>query len=850
MLRATFKSLLSRKLRLFLSGAAVVLGVLFVSGALVLTDTLGRSFDNLFTGIFAYTDIQASQKAEVRGLTGAPTQPNLPAADVARVEAVPGVTKATGQVFTDGARVIGKNGKVLASAGGPRFGANWLGENELIKLREGRGPTADNEVAISANVAKRGHFAIGDQIGVLTALPKQTFTVVGIFGYTGGRDSLAGETTVAFTERVAQTSMLREPDVFNAIDIKVDDGASLTEVRDRIAAVLGPTYQVQTGKELADASAEGIGQALSFFSYLLLGFAGVALFVGVFLILNTFSIVVAQRTQELALFRAMGASRRQVIGSVLVEAVVVGVLASVLGLGIGILVGAGLAAAAGSFLSDGALQLAGLAVPPSAVIAAFAVGVGVTVLAALMPAVRASRIPPVAALRESATPDRPLTRMTIGGAAVLAVGGTALGLGLTGNLGEANLWGVLTGLLLCFVGVAMLTPIISRPVVSALGRLVGRAAAARLGRRNSSRNPRRTAITAGALMVSIALVTGVSVIFASIQESTVKAVDTGLDAQLVVAADPLSGGIGAIDPAAIAKMRQLSGVDAVASTYADVVKVDGVEEFVGGTDDFASATEVFKLKTISGNTSSPTAGSFVVDDKSAADRTLTIGSTVTIQMARSGTKTYTVAGIYERTALVAGFFFGPDDVRAGFQSSAPLQAFVKVSPGADVAAVQAQVDDLIKDSPEVTSSTVDDYVASQAQIFTFILIFVQVLLGLAMIIAVLGIINTLALSMIERTRELGLLRAVGMRRPQVMWMVTVESVVISVFGALLGIAVGVGLGTAVFQALREQGFTDLAFPWPLMVVYVVASVGVGLVAALFPAIRAARLDVLRAIAYE
>jgi len=288
----------------------------------------------------------------------------------------------------------------------------------------------------------------------------------------------------------------------------------------------------------------------------------------------------------------------------------------------------------------------------------------------------------------------------------------------------------------------------------------------------------------------------------------------------------------------------------VASTYADVVKVDGTEEFVGGTDDFASATEVFKLKTVSGNTASPAAGSFLVDDKSAADRRLTTGSTVTVQMARSGTKTFTVAGIYERTALVAGFFFGPEDVRAGFQSSAPLQAFVKVAPGADVAAVRAQVDELIKDSPEVTSSTVDEYVDSQAQIFTFILIFVQVLLGLAMIIAVLGIINTLALSMIERTRELGLLRAVGMRRPQVMWMVAVESVVISVFGALLGIAVGVGLGAAVFQALREQGFTDLAFPWPLMVVYVIASVGVGLVAALFPAIRAARLDVLRAIAYE
>jgi putative ABC transport system permease protein len=850
MLRATFKSLLSRKLRLFLSGAAVVLGVLFVSGALVLTDTLGRSFDNLFTDIYAYTDLQVSKKSEVGGFEGAPVPVNLPAADVARVQAVPGVTSATGQVFVDGARVIGPNGKVLTAAGGPRFGANWVGETDLITLREGRGPTADTEVAVSANVAKRAGYHLGDQIGVLTRQPKRTFTIVGIFGYPGGRDSLAGETTVAFTQPVAQELMLGQRDVFNIIDVKVTDKAALTQVRERIAAALGSGYQVQTGEQLKAENTEGIRRALSFFTYLLLGFAGVALFVGVFLILNTFSIVVAQRTQELALFRALGASRGQVIGSVLTEATVIGLLASVLGLGLGVGVGAGLAKLAGRALSGGALRLAALGVPVSAVVAAFAVGVGVTVLAAVLPAVRASRIPPVAALREAAVPDRPLTRLTVGGAVVLAAGGTALGLGLTGKLGGANLWGVLAGLLLCFIAVALLTPLVSRPVVSLLGRVLGRAAAAKLGRRNSARNPRRTAITAAALMVSIALVTGISVVFASVRESTVKAVDTGLDAQLVVAADPLSGGIGAIDPAAIVKMRQLPGVAAVAANYADVAKIDGKDEFVGGSDDIASATQVFRLTTVAGETSRLASGTLLVDSKTADDRKLSVGSTLRVQLARAAARTYTVAGIYQRTSLVGGFFFATDDVRSGFQSPAPLQAFVKLAPGADVNAVQSEVDALVKDSPEVNVSKLDDFVATQAQIFTFVLVFVQILLGLAMIIAVLGIVNTLALSMIERTRELGLLRAVGMKRPQVMWMVTVESVVISVFGALLGIAVGAGLGAAVFQALRSQGFTDLAFPWPLMAVYVVASVFVGLVAALFPAIRAARLDVLRAIAYE
>ncbi|MGE5826738.1 MAG: ABC transporter permease, partial [Micromonosporaceae bacterium] len=380
MLRATLKSLLSRKLRLFLSGAAVVLGVLFVSGALVLTDTLGRSFDNLFTDIYAYTDLQVSKKSEVRSLEGAPVPVPLPAADVARVQAVPGVASATGQVFIDGARVIGRNGKVVSAAGGPRFGTNWVGEDELVKLREGRGPTADTEVAISANVAERTGYHIGDQIGVLTRQPKRTFTIVGIFGYPGGRDSLAGETTVAFTRPVAQELMLGQPDVFNIIDVKVADQAALTQVQNQIAAALGPDYQVQTGEQLKTENSEGIRRALSFFTYLLLGFAGVALFVGVFLILNTFSIVVAQRTQELALFRAMGASRGQVIGSVLIEAVVIGLLASVLGLLLGIGVGAGLAKLAGRALSGGALRLAPLGVPLSAVVAAFTVGVGVTVL--------------------------------------------------------------------------------------------------------------------------------------------------------------------------------------------------------------------------------------------------------------------------------------------------------------------------------------------------------------------------------------------------------------------------------------------------------------------------------------
>jgi putative ABC transport system permease protein len=849
MLRATLKSMLSRKLRLLLSTVAVVLGVMFVSGALVLTDTLGRSFDGLFTDIYEYTDIEVSKQGDLPTMQGQPTQLNIPAADVPRVAGVDGVAKATGQVFAEGARALGKNGKVVVSQA-PRFGANWIGETELINLREGRGPASDGEIAISANLAKTTGYGVGDQMAVLTKEPgKRTFTIVGITGYEGGRDSLAGETTIFFTEPVAQQLMLGETAVFNVIDVRVDDGASLTDVRDRIAGVLGADYDVRTGEELAADSAEGIKQAFTFFSYILIGFAGIALFVGIFLILNTFSIVVAQRTRELALFRAMGSSRGQVIGAVLVEAVVVGLIASIIGLALGIGIGALLGSVLGGALSGGQLELASLGVPPAAIIAAFAVGIGVTVIAALLPAIRASRIPPVAAMRDSTVPDRPLTLMTIAGAVVLAIGGTALGLGLTGNLGDADLWGVLGGLITAFIGVALLTPIVSRPVVSLLGSAFGSNASGKLGRRNSARNPRRTAITAAALMVSIAIVTGISVVFGSLQESTEVAVSEGVDAELVMSADPLSGALATIDPATVDKVRELPDVDSVVGVAADIAKVDNGDEFLTGLDDVDAATSIFIMETVSGSLRLRP-GVVAIDDASAADRHLSLGSTVQVETAKGGGNTVTVGGIYKRTALISGFLFGPDDTEAMFTEPAPIQAFARLTDGADTAAVRAQVDALLADDPEIAVSTLDDLVAQQAQIFNFVLIFVQLLLGLAMIIAVLGIINTLALSMIERTRELGLLRSVGMKRGQVMWMVTVESTVISVFGALLGIVVGAGLGAAVFQALRSEGFTELAFPWFLMAAYLVASVFVGLAAGLIPAIRAARLDVLKAIAYE
>ena len=849
MLRATLRSVLSRKLRLVLSGLAVVLGVMFVAGAFVLTDTLGRSFDNLFTTVYAHTDVEvtAKPKVAVAEADGEQVPANLPAAAVADVLGVPGVADAYGLAMADGARVIGRDGKVVSSAGAPQFGTNWTDKDPTVHLREGsRAPAADTEVAMNAALAEAAGLAVGDQVGILTLAPKKTFTLVGIFGYDRDRDSIGGTHVVAFTEPVAQQLMLGEPGTYTSIQVTADDGVPDGTVRDRIAATLGDAYQVKTGEQAAAEQSANLKQFLTFFNNILLGFAGVALFVGVFLIVNTFSIIVAQRTRELALMRAVGANRRQIVGSVLLEALLIGVLASLLGLGAGIGVGGVMARLAASFGGD--LELAGLGVPATAVIAAFTVGVLVTMVAALIPALRASRIPPMAALQEAATPDRPLTRITVIGAGVFAAGATTLGVGLSG-VGDATLWTVLAGVLVSFVGVALLTPVIARPAVSLIGRLFSWSVPGKLGRLNSGRNPRRTAITAAALMVGIALITGVTTVLASATTSLTKIVNEAVQADLVISGLQTGPRPPTFDPAVLDRTAQLPGVEAVAGGSFDEALVDGDRTGVAAVSDMGALQRIAMLKPTAGRVDALADGQAALDADRAARDGITVGQTVTIQLSRGEPHTYTVTGIYARNEMIAGWLLPPSATR-DFGIPQPVQAFVTVADGTPVSEVKAQVAALLADSPEVSVGDREEFVAQQTSDVDTVLVMIQVLLALAILIAVLGIVNTLALSVLERTRELGLLRAVGLRRGQTMRMVTVEAVVISVFGALLGLAVGAGLGTAVVRALRDDGITELTLPWTQMGAYLALAAVVGVLAAILPAIRAARTNVLNAIAYE
>ncbi|MEU9513088.1 FtsX-like permease family protein [Micromonospora sp. NPDC048169] len=849
MLRATLKSLLARKLRLLLSGLAVVLGVMFVSGAFVLTDTLGRSFDAVFADAYAEVDVsvEAKPKIDVSTAEGMPLSTPMPASVLDRIKAVPGVADAEGVVAADGARMIGSNGKVVTSFGPPQLGQNWLGESDLVEIREGRAPQADDEIVINTALAEAGKVKVGDRVGVLTLAPKKEFTLVGVFGYSGGRDSIGGANEVYFTTPVAQQLMLGKPDVFSNVSVQAADGTTPAALRDELARTLGADYQVKTGEQLAADASAGLKEGLSFFNKILLGFAAVALLVGTFLILNTFSIIVAQRTRELALMRAIGASGKQVIGSVVLEALAVGLIASVLGLAAGIGVGALLAYLFGQLA--GGLTLAGLGVPPSAVIGAFAVGMLITVIAALLPAVRASRIPPIAAMQDVATPDRPLTKVTVGGAVVTGIGAVLLFLGLGGHAGDSTLATILGGVLFAFIGVALLTPIISRPVVALLGAMFSWSVPGKLGRLNSGRNPRRTAITAAALMVGIALVTGVTVILDSAKGSIGALAEDTIKAELVISGASSGPRPASFDPAVLEKAAAIPGVRMVDGEYGDMAVVGGERTWVAVSSNVAALQQIFGAKATAGDISTLAPDQMLVSSDTAKARNLTVGSTVPVQLSRGDARTYTVSGIYESSQLTNPVTL-PPQAAADFSIPQPIQGFLQLAPGTSVDAVQPQIERLLADSPEVSVADRAGFIEQQTGQLDSLLQMIQILLALAIVIAVLGIINTLALSVLERTRELGLLRAIGLRRAQTMRMITVEAVVISIFGALLGVVVGTGLGAAVVEALKDEGITDLVLPWGQMVTFLILAAIIGVVAAVLPAIRAARINVLGAIAHD
>jgi putative ABC transport system permease protein len=841
MIRATFKSLAARKLRLILSSLSIVLGVSFVAGAFVLTDSLGKVFDNLFSTVSQHVAVDVRGVKVTSGDQG-DVRVLLPANLVDTVKNVDGVKEAQGQIEGN-AQLVNKQGKVVGTGGAPTFGFNWY-DSKLLnsgQLSQGRAPTGPDEIAINAGLADRADYKVGDSAPVLTDSPLKTYKIVGIVTF-DGKKSFAGETEVYFDTATAQ-NVLDLDGKFNEITVAADDGVSQSDLRKRIAAVLPEKAQAITGTALADEQSSDVKKGLGFFNTFLLTFALIALFVGAFIIFNTFSMLVAQRTRELALMRALGASRGQVNRAVILEAFIVGLLSSLIGLIAGVGVALGLKALFGVFgaqLPDGPTVIA-----TRTVIASFMVGTLVTVVAAIMPARRASRVSPLAALREAATPDRSLKRQTIVGSVLLAAGAAAM----TKSLRDGGIQLLGLGVLFAFIGVAMLSPLVSRPITAGVGQLFSRRLPGRLGRENAVRNPRRTAATAAALMIGLALISAVTVLGSSLKASVAATISGAVGADFVL--NTQSSGF---PDAALQEASSQPGVKEVAG-----VKVDGMQlcdnascshaKQVGATAFPASALgDLVKITPVAGSVSLAP-GTILLSETAAKSDKLKPGDTVSVQFARSNPQKLTVGGTFKTNQLIGDYLVDASKAKE-FSSQRNVAALVSVSDAKDVPAVRRELNKALASYPNITVEDQSEFVDETKGQVNQIVTIINILLGLSVIIALLGVVNTLALSVIERTRELGLLRAIGMARKQVKRMIRVESVLICSFGGLLGLVVGSIFGVALQQALKSQGVTELAFPVATLLIYLLCAAFAGALAAALPARRASRLNVLQAIATE
>jgi putative ABC transport system permease protein len=847
MLRVTWRTLIARKVRLLLSGLAIVIGVAFVAGSFIFTDSLGGAFNDIIEGSTADVEIAP---AGANDFTSVQDSRTIPAAVVKALDALPEVASTHPQSNLQTVFVIGRNGKVVGGNGPPGLATNASGTIALtgrpvLRVVAGALPSAPYDVALDVDTADKAGYEVGDTVKLVTpgTPPTMTTTLTGLVEF-GNGSGLNGATLTLFDRRFLQEQFFDGQDVYSTISLNAADGVGQEQLRAAAQKVLPKGVVARTGDEYVETNQDALGEILGFIQTFLLVFAGVSLVVGIFMIINTFSILVAQRSRELALLRTLGASRRQITVSVVLEALAVGVVGSTVGIGVGYLLARGLAFIFGLVGLD--LGDANYPITVSTVIWSYAVGVVVTVIAAYLPARRASTIAPIQALRDDGSlPETALRRrLLVGAGLVLAgLGSLAVGFSRDGTIG-LSLIGL--GMLLVLVGVALMSPIAAVPVIRAFSapyRLFG--TVGQLATQNSMRNPRRTAATASALMVGLALVAMISILGRSASASTEAALDANLTSQFIVSnvvQQPFSTDVAA-------EISKVDGVAGVASFRAAFLELGGSRATIGAVDPAAFA-QALALPMAAGSVPALTDGAVLISQQKADSLDVGVGDTTTLKT-QSGTVRLEVAGVLAGSAVV------PADALVTFDTLtqggiAPLDSlvFVTKEPGADTDTVRSDLEAITQDLPTVTVKDPEGFAKEQqGQIDTFLNL-IYGLLGLSVVIAILGVVNTLSLSVIERTREIGLLRAIGMSRRQLRRMIRLESVVVAVFGALLGMGLGVAFGTGLILALRDQGLTELSIPWVRLILFVVAAALVGVLAAYFPARRAARLDVLDAIATE
>ncbi len=848
MLRLTLKGVRGHLGRFLLTALAVMLGTAFVAGTFVLTDSIERTFSQIFSAGTAGTDVVVrgalpeGEDAAVTGPFGG-NRPPLPGDLVDDLAAVDGVARASADL-SGTALLVGADGTAVSGGGqAPAFGFAYREDDPALTVVDGRGPTAADEVAVETSTLARSGLTIGDRTRVVVGPAPRDVEVVGEVSYGA---ALAGATLVVIDE--ASATQLFSPDgTVGTFSLTAEEGTTQEQLREAVTAVLPDGAEAVTGEASTAEQQEALSGALGFVNTFLLVFAAVALFVGGFIIANTFSMLVAQRTRELALLRALGANRNQVLGSVLGEAAVVGLLGGLLGLGVGV----GLAALLQTVLSAtvGFEFSGGLPVAPRTVVAALAVGVLVTLLSAVAPALRASRTAPVAAMRDDiALPESSLRRRGVV-AAVLAV--AAVALGAAGIAGEANRGALVGGAALAAVlAVVGAAPFLAGPVVRvlaapavALPGVVGR-----LARENVLRNPRRTAATASALMVGLALVAAVSILASSTSASIEDLVESGLESDYVLA------GVGQTPfPASVGEgAAGLDDVASVASVAALPLTLGEAQVFAGAVDPVALADNI-TVDVVAGDLADLGPDTVALTEGTAGDAGVVVGDTVSLAAGQLPAREARVAAVYaDANALTYGALVDVSlyDAAVPAAQRGQAAAYVKAAPGADLTALRGELTELVAPFAVVSVLDREEYVGEQTAQIDQILGIIYALLGLSVVIAIVGIVNTLALSVVERTREIGLLRAVGLTRGQLRRMITVESVCTAVFGAVLGTALGLAFGLALQRILSGQGLEVLSVPVATLVGIVVVAGLVGVVAAVLPALRASRMDVLRALAAD
>jgi putative ABC transport system permease protein len=849
-LKIALKGLWARKLRTVLTGFAVVLGVAFVAGTFVFTDTIDASFKDLFERAQKGVDVTVTAKVAVEEDFAQP--PTMPSSVLDRVRSVPGVDEAQGNVSGDGV-LLDRNGKAIVSNGPPTLilSAN-VKRFDPLTYRSGGPPKTADEVVLDRATAQKYHYGVGDTVTVQSRVPKKDYKVSGV-ATLGDSDNLAGSRMVLMTLPEAQR--VTQHAGYDDISVAARGGTSPEQLKVNIQRELGSGLTVRTGKEQAAKAAQDLSNALGFIRTALLVFAGVALLVGGFLIFNTFAVTVAQRTREFALLRTLGASRRQILQSVLAETVVVGLVASILGIIGGLALAPGLRALLSAFGLD--LGTTGTVLEVRTIIVALLVGVIATVVSGFVPARRATRVVPVEALREAAAPTvgRLRRRRLVAAVLVEAIGLAILLLALFGDPGTASTTASLMGVgaVLMIFGVALVAPVLVRPLSSAIGRPLERiqGLTGRLARENATRQPQRTAVTASALMIGLALVVFVTIFAAGLRAT----IDKGIDEQLQAAGivqhqdgfSPLPNGV-------IDRLHHVDGITTVSPLRLETGKlreINGNQPVTG----FDPAT-IDKVMKPDWNDGAVQRLAALKDDQALVDKNFTKGHKLGVGdelhfTSREGTQaTYRIAGVIDTSVgLIGDVALTNASMEREWKSKDISFALFAGAPGADAKELQKRADAALKDFPTAESMTIDTFKKDQLKQVDTLVGLIYALLSLSVIVALLGIINTLALSVFERTRELGMLRAVGMSRRQVRRMVRAESVITAAIGAVLGVALGIVFAALVSRPLADEGFLFEIPAGTLVVVFIAAALA-GVLAAIPPARRAARVDVLRAVTTE